>query len=136
MKCFAIGAVVTMAALVGGCGLTATVVDTAQRTTTLHKPELHSGQMLRIRQDGSLLQIALKQVRTVELFVDESMTFDRELYYQGRVELKSGALLDTDRSSSPAKIATYVCVSDVLVGKSGDGMVRIGLESIVKLSLK
>jgi hypothetical protein len=136
MKWYAMGALLTMAALLGGCGLTATVVDTAQRTTTVHKAQLHSGQKLRIRQDALSIELPLDEVRTIELFAEESMTFERELYYLGRVELKSGALLDTDRSSSTVKLATYVCVSDVLVGKVGAGVVRVGFESIVKLSIK
>lgn len=113
-----------------GCSTKATVVDIADHKVTLEKARLETGRKVTVYESGKLIAIPLRQVSKIEIFMDETITYQRELYYLGKVVLKNGDTFDSGRVVENRASMTYVRVADVLRGTVEKASVRMTFDQI------
>lgn len=130
MKRLAVCLLLALLAASSGCSLKATVVDRSGNTLNLEKVGIERGRSVVVWESGKRITVPLRQISAFELYLDETLTHQRELYYMGRVALKDGTRLGSGRMVESRERMTWVRVGDALTGKVGKGSVRITLDRI------
>lgn len=127
-------AVVAGAALVlAGCAARGTILDLNSHSTVARRMRLDRGRAMKIKDGGAIKLIPLRRLKSVMLDPMESRTFEQELYYEAKVELKDGTTFSSSGKTIDTESKTYVCVSDVLHARTQRGRVRIGLDRVSKI---
>jgi hypothetical protein len=116
-----------------GSALHWTVRDTSNYETYLDKITLDGAKTLTVRQGQTTIVVPFKNVKTLTIHADESITYDRELYYMVELELKSGDIIGTEQTASEK---TYIRATGSVSGSMGKNAVRLNVNQIASITLE
>lgn len=120
---------------IAGCGLQGTIVDRNLTEINAQNVRLAPVSRLKVLHGEAVRDIPLKAVQKVEIFPEDFVNFEGDVYYSCRVTLKSGEVIEP-RSEKNKLSRTYVRVSSFLTGRGRDGRLRISLDNVSKFSVR
>ena len=119
-----------------GCTLSGTVVDCGNFETTLSHVELKKYPALHVYYSGGKRMIKLNMINTVIIDPSFTMTVDNELYFSADITLRNGVRLRSLDKDETKLTKAYISVQDVLTGKNENDQFAIGLENVLRITIK
>ena len=118
------------------CALSGTVVDHGSFETKLTDMRLKDRRGLRFYYGGSVRVLSLSHINTVVIDPSKKMTVANELYYSAEITLKDGTRIKSLDRNRDKLTDAFISVQDVMTGRNEKDFFTIGLENVLRITVR
>jgi hypothetical protein len=124
------------AAMLGGCGITGTIVDRMGFQTTVTNLRAEPAPTIRLLLGDAAWDIPLKSIETLEVDSINYQTINGEIYFPAQISFNNRGTTPPPRKGKMADTKIFVCAGATLVGKNKNGSFSISMDKVSKLNVK
>lgn len=126
---------VIIASAFSGCSISGSVIDRARYETALENIHLDYPSTLCVYYGGTLRNIPLKDILSVEINPKHSTIFNNELFYSADITLKNGTRIRTTEKDLTDRTRLFISVHNSIIARNGNNSYKIGLENVARLNV-
>jgi len=124
------------AAMLGGCGISGTVVDRMGFQTAVTNLRAEPAHTVRILLGDSMWDIPLKSIESLEVDSINYRTINGEIFFPAKINFSNRGTTPPPGKGKMSDSRIFICAGTTLVGKNKNGSFSISMDKVSKLNMK